>query len=308
MYKKKVTLRDAIFAIIQGTFPNSGLYIVGSSVTGFSTMKSDMDLCLVIYDSEISKDFASAILTLVKKSLGLCKFVRRLIIIPAVVPILRFKDTISNIECDINVNNVAGVRNTHLLKYYSLLDWRVRILTLFVKHWAKFHNINDARNMTISSYNLTLMIIFYLQNCNPPVLPSLQKLYPDKFDGKIDISKLRLDHKLEFKSENKDTVGDLFCGFLKFYAETFSFENEVISVRLGVSIPKKRIQRQFERNLRDNWANPLCIEEPFMLCNAARACYDRTVFSRVQGVFKTSHKRMSIKPNMNNLFLSFEKQ
>jgi len=43
------------------------------------------------------------------------------------------------------------------------VDVRVRPLVMFVKHWAKFQNINDASQGTISSYSLALMVINYLQ-------------------------------------------------------------------------------------------------------------------------------------------------
>ena len=65
------------------------------------------------------------------------------------------------------------------MKAYSEQDWRVRPLILTVKKWAKFHNINDASQATISSYSLVLMTIYYLQGvCKPPVLPVLQENYP----------------------------------------------------------------------------------------------------------------------------------
>ncbi len=78
-----------------------------------------------------------------------------------------------------NVNNHIGIRNTHLMKYYSDQDWRVKPLILIIKKWAKFHNINDAASKTVSSYSLALMAIFYMQNvCKPPILPVLQKECP----------------------------------------------------------------------------------------------------------------------------------
>lgn len=95
------------------------------------------------------------------------------------MPIIKFHDCYNHIDCDLNVNNHNGIRNTHLLKYYSEIDWRVRPLVLQIKHWAKFHNINDAAQQTISSYSLVLMVIFYLQCvCKPSILPVLQQIYP----------------------------------------------------------------------------------------------------------------------------------
>lgn len=42
-------------------------------------------------------------------------------------------------------------------------DWRVRPLVVCVKVWAAGENINCARDGTISSYSLALMLIHYLQ-------------------------------------------------------------------------------------------------------------------------------------------------
>ena len=48
---------------------------------------------------------------------------------------------------------------------------RVRPLVVAVKRWAKHHGINEARNQTLSSYALTLMVIHFLQaGVQPPVI------------------------------------------------------------------------------------------------------------------------------------------
>ena len=64
------------------------------------------------------------------------------------------------------------VENYHIKYQYTELylewsdivaDWRVRPLVLYIKKWARFHDINDASKATISSYSLCLMLIHYLQ-------------------------------------------------------------------------------------------------------------------------------------------------
>lgn len=62
------------------------------------------------------------------------------------------------------------------------MDWRLRPLALVVKLWAQFHHINNAKDSTISSYSLVLMVIHFLQCAtDPPVLPCLHAMYPQKF-------------------------------------------------------------------------------------------------------------------------------
>jgi DNA polymerase sigma len=46
-------------------------------------------------------------------------FLTKLDVIRAKVPILRFYDSITNLEVDLNFNNIVGIRNTHLLKTYA---------------------------------------------------------------------------------------------------------------------------------------------------------------------------------------------
>lgn len=52
---------------------------------------------------------------------------------------------------------------------------RVRPLVLAVKLWAKHHRINEAKNQTLSSYTLTLMVIHYLQSGTSPQVNKPQK-------------------------------------------------------------------------------------------------------------------------------------
>ena len=118
------------------------------------------------------------------------------------------------------MNNHVGIRNTHLLKAYSDIDWRVKPLILIIKRWADFHDINDASQKTISSYSYALMAIYYMQAvCQPPVLPVLQKLSPEKYNINTDIRTLRLnDNEHAWTSNNVQSLGELFVGFLDYYS------------------------------------------------------------------------------------------
>jgi poly(A) RNA polymerase GLD2 len=104
---------------------------------------------------------------------------------------------------------------------YFAVDWRLRPLALTVKLWAQFHNINDARNSTISSYSLVLMVIHFLQSAvKPAILPCLHKLCPEKFLVLHDISTIDMVEKCEinWRSENNQPLGELFCRFLDYYS------------------------------------------------------------------------------------------
>ena len=84
-------------------------------------------------------------------------------LINARVPLLKFRDIQNNINVDLNVHNIVGIRNTRLLKAYSDCDDRFPKLVLAVKRWAKSNDINSAHRKTLSSYSLALMVVHFLQ-------------------------------------------------------------------------------------------------------------------------------------------------
>lgn len=101
------------------------------------------------------------------------------------------------------------------------MDWRLRPLALVVKLWAQYHNINDARNSTISSYSLVLMVIHFLQYAvKPAVLPCLHQLRPDSFQLHHDITTIDMVEQCDvnWKSDNRQPLGELFVRFLDYYS------------------------------------------------------------------------------------------
>ncbi|NXY41948.1 GLD2 polymerase, partial [Ceuthmochares aereus] len=256
---RKELCRTQLQREIQRIFPQSRLFLVGSSLNGFGTRSSDGDLCLVVKEEPISTFFfnfntifqvnqkteARHILSLVQKlfSTKLSNYIERPHLIRAKVPIVKFRDKVRRVfrvEFDLNVNNVVGIRNTFLLRTYAYVENRVRPLVLVVKKWASFHGINDASRGTLSSYSLVLMVLHYLQTLPEPILPSLQKSYPESFDPTM---QLHLVHQAPrtippYLSKNGSSLGDLLIGFFKYYATEFDWNHQMISVREAKAIPR----------------------------------------------------------------------
>ncbi|XP_055475161.1 poly(A) RNA polymerase GLD2 isoform X1 [Psammomys obesus] len=228
--KKKELCRAQLQREIQLLFPQSRLFLVGSSLNGFGARSSDGDLCLVVKEEPVNqKTEARHILTLVHKHFctRLSGYIERPQLIRAKVPIVKFRDKVSCVEFDLNVNNTVGIRNTFLLRTYAYLENRVRPLVLVIKKWASHHEINDASRGTLSSYSLVLMVLHYLQTLPEPILPSLQKIYPESFSTSV---QLHLVHHAPcsvppYLSKNESSLGDLLLGFLKYYATEFDCNN-----------------------------------------------------------------------------------
>ncbi|NXP06743.1 GLD2 polymerase, partial [Thinocorus orbignyianus] len=277
---RKELCRTELQREIQRIFPQSRLFLVGSSLNGFGTRTSDGDLCLVLKEEPVNqKTEASRILSLIQKLFitRLSSYIERPQLIRAKVPIVKFRDKVSRVEFDLNVNNVVGIRNTFLLRTYACIENRVRPLVLVVKKWASFHEINDASRGTLNSYSLVLMVLHYLQTLAEPILPSLQKNYPAAFDPTM---QLHLVHRIPrtippYLSKNGSSLGDLLIGFFKYYATEFDWNHQMISVREAKAIPRPD---------GTEWRNKfICVEEPFDGTNTARAVHEKQKFDRIRG-------------------------
>ncbi|XP_050529179.1 poly(A) RNA polymerase gld-2 homolog A-like [Daktulosphaira vitifoliae] len=241
LFDTKITLWNILSSIINKRASQCGLYLVGSTMNGFGGNISDADFCLLTdcatflpsasFDefnhTKVSVGRACGIerlrwlMNVLQEEITLGEFhATEMYIVYAKVPILRFIYNGNNsVDVDLCCNNVVGIRNTHLLYCYSKMDYRVRPLVITIKRWASKHNINDPKNMTLSSYSLVLMVLNFLQIVSPPVLPSLQSIYTKKFSLNADIRYVYLHEKLpnEWISENNQSLGELLLQFFEYY-------------------------------------------------------------------------------------------
>ncbi|XP_059999176.1 poly(A) RNA polymerase GLD2 isoform X4 [Lagenorhynchus albirostris] len=253
--KKKELCRTELQREIQLIFPQSRLFLVGSSLNGFGTRSSDGDLCLVVKEEPVNqKTEARHILTLVHKHFctRLSGYIERPQLIRAKVPIVKFRDKVSCVEFDLNVNNIVGIRNTFLLRTYA--------------------------------YPLP-----------EPILPSIQKIYPESFSPAL---QLHLVHQAPcnvppYLSKNESNLGDLLLGFLKYYATEFDWNSQMISVREAKAIPRPD---------GIEWRNKyICVEEPFDGTNTARAVHEKQKFDMIKDQFLKSWHRLKNKRDLNSI-------
>jgi poly(A) RNA polymerase GLD2 len=215
-------------------FATCGLQVVGSTMSGFGGNTSDVDMCLLIRSTEVDQRYEAVDrLQALWENLKRVPGIENQELIYAKVPILKFRDSVRRLEVDLNCNNFVGIRNTHLQYAYAQMDWRLKPLVLVVKMWAKYHKINDAKNMTISSYSLVLMVIHFLQfGLTEPVLPCLHQMYPEKFSNQVPIMQVKM-HEImpPWESSNRMSLGELLTQFLEYFARKFEYVKD--SVLLG---------------------------------------------------------------------------
>ncbi|CAH0588239.1 unnamed protein product [Chrysodeixis includens] len=283
-FRKKMNLWRYLFITIKTIFPRYGLYVVGSTMSGFGLDSSDMDLCLYVRPVDELEPRAHALLHLNY----ILSYIRSFDpihshldaeLIQAKVPILKFRDSRNGLQVDLNCNNVVGIRNTNLLHCYSRLDWRVRPLVALTKLWAQAHDINDARHRTLSSYSLTLMVIHFLQcGTQPAILPRACEAGAAGGEAR--------------RAHNRLSLAELFLHMLRYYAE-FPYDSMAVSVRAGARVPVADCRAaRAHKNDPHQW-KLLCVEEPFDLTNTARSVYDPETFEKIVNTFRESYKRLA---------------
>lgn len=266
--------------------PECRTHVFGSMLNGFGSLESDVDIVALAKDGVGT---AHQRLSRIRKMLRNCfrgHLSRDIELIPAKVPLLKFfyKDS----PVDLSVNTDKGVRNTHLLFCYGQCDWRVRPLVCALKTWARKNGVNDAKNATLSSYVLTLLMINYLQILQPPVVPVLHDLHPELFlmgdSAQDDVFELPFLTPLpRFESENAWSLGQLFAGFMQHYDRNFDFTADVASVRTGRILNNAECAAH-ARSVKlgpGQWRAYVCVEEPFERSNAARAVCRRDSFDDI---------------------------
>lgn len=188
--------------------------------------------------------------------------------INAKVPIVKFRHKKTDIEGDISLYNTLALQNTDLLRSYAEIDERTKVLGHVVKYFAKICRIGDASCGSLSSYAYIIMVIHYLMNTSPPVLPCLQKLNKENFSKKE--TNLNIDgwdcwFNKDLKSladvwphykANKQSIGELWLGFLRYYTEVFDWDEHVVCIRDTDSLTRQS----------KSWTkHRLAIEDPFEL-------------------------------------------
>ncbi|VDK73153.1 unnamed protein product [Litomosoides sigmodontis] len=251
------------------------LSLFGSAGNGFGLLGSDADICLQFRTRIRPGDIDSAeviykVAEVIRRMPGVI-FVYE---IPhAKVPIVKFRYC-NRLEADVSLYNVLALENTRLLRTYSKIDVRIRMLGIMTKIWAKSCEIGNASKGSLSSYSYIIMLIHYLQRTNPPVAPFLQEIAPPgKCREPVIIDDCNVYfcsfEDLEWKIYNRSTVGELWISFLDYFGTKFDFTQEVIQIRQ--SQPLMKLDKGWQ-------SRPIAIEDPFDLThNLSSGVHSKTM-------------------------------
>lgn len=244
--------------ILREKFFKMEVHPFGSIVTKLGFENSDIDLHLANVKPLTQPDDVP-ILHEIKRILVRSRMFVNCFVIPrANVPIVRCVHLNTGVQCDINVNNMLGVFNSQLIRYYMGISPKVLQAMLVLKYWAKCHKIT-GQNQHFSNYAVTMMFIFFLQQA-PYSVPSVQAIQQATQTAFWDITCFPMS---PFRSEAlmKVPLLELVGHFFAFCAE-YPFHKEVICPHLGKSLLKTSFY------LQDNGlvtTGTVCVEDPLEL-------------------------------------------
>ncbi|CAE8713450.1 unnamed protein product [Polarella glacialis] len=237
--------------VLQGIARQHGLSsgkveMFGSFLNGFKTGTSDLD---IVFVGSTGAEHTTSVLGKFAQQAAEYGFENITKIFQASVPLLKLTDTKSQLEVDFCINNQLGVRNSLLLSAYCKCDSRVLLVGRLVKDWAKKHELVGTADGCLNSYAYMLLVIFFLQSVQPPVLPNLQSMATETVPvkdfkwGGDDCweTKFESDVTTIPQSKNVMPVGELMIRFFHFFTRVFDWRSHAVCMRLklpGAAVDK----------------------------------------------------------------------
>ncbi|XP_068167780.1 terminal uridylyltransferase 7 [Antennarius striatus] len=291
MEVRECILQD-LEAFVRRFFAGARLQLFGSSKNGFGFRQSDLDICMVLEGQEgINDSDCICIIENLARMLKKHQGVRNVLpITTAKVPIVKFYHLSTGLEGDISLYNTLALHNTHLLASYAAIDRRVKTLCYVMKVFAKTCDIGDASRGSLSSYAYTLMVLFFLQQRDPPVIPVLQEIYDGQKKPEVLVDGWNVYFFDDLKTlpsrwphygKNSESVGELWLGLLRFYTEDFDFREHVVCIR----------QHACLTTFNKQWTSKyIVIEDPFDLNHNLGAGLSRKMTNFIMKAFINGRK------------------
>lgn len=147
--------------------------------------------------------------------------------------IIKFADKKEKITCNLSFKNSLTVHNTMLIRHYLSYDKCFKTFIMIIKFWARLCGFKTGR---ITNYSLIWLCVFYLQQPNVNLVPSVIELKNNCDPEIIDGWQVNFE-SIPYPSFQPKSIPELLHGFFEFYA-IFDFEQFVICPVDGNAHPK----------------------------------------------------------------------
>lgn len=198
-------------------------------------------------------------------------------------PVVKFCHRPSGLHGDISLSNRLALHNSRFLSLCSELDERVRPLVYTLRCWAQGRGLSGSGPL-LNNYALTLLVIYFLQTRDPPVLPTVSQLTQKAGEGEQvavdgwDCSFPRDASRLE-PSTNKEPLSSLLAQFFS-CVSCWDLRGSLLSLREGRALP---VAGGLPSNLWEGLRlGPMNLQDPFDLSHNVAANVTSRVAGRLQ--------------------------
>uniref|UniRef100_A0A8D0DYK0 polynucleotide adenylyltransferase n=1 Tax=Salvator merianae TaxID=96440 RepID=A0A8D0DYK0_SALMN len=167
--------------IIQKPLPECSLRMYGSCLTRFAFKTSDVNIDIKFPSTMTHPDVLIQVLDILKNSTSYSDVESDF---HAKVPVVFCKDVKSGLTCKVSAGNDVACLTTDLLAALGKLEPVLVPLVLAFRYWARLCHIDCQAEGGIPSYSFALMVIFFLQQREPRILPSYIGNWIEGFDSK----------------------------------------------------------------------------------------------------------------------------
>ncbi|KAM4807084.1 terminal uridylyltransferase 4 isoform X7 [Urocitellus parryii] len=167
--------------VITTFLPECSLRLYGSSLTKFALKSSDVNIDIKFPPKMNHPDLLIQVLGILKNNVS---YVDVESDFHAKVPVVVCKDQKSGLLCRVSAGNDMACLTTDLLAALGKMEPVFIPLVLAFRYWAKLCYIDSQTDGGIPSYCFALMVMFFLQQRKPPLLPCLLGSWIEGFDPK----------------------------------------------------------------------------------------------------------------------------
>ncbi|CAO1298302.1 unnamed protein product [Diamesa hyperborea] len=211
----------------------SKIVVFGSTLTGLDFYGSDSDYYVELIQQPQEDELVLILQEVSKLSRKNHDFWTIYRIEKARVPIVRLFHYLSGTFCDVNFSSKFGYYNSYFIGHVLNYDPRIKELAIILKLWSKSYKI--AERSIMSNYCLIMIMIFFLQNLEFPMLQTI-------VENQSKISKMVLDTKtnwnfnfnddINLSKNNTQTTRELLVDFFEFFNK-INHENYILSIYTG---------------------------------------------------------------------------
>lgn len=268
----------------------------GSIVSGLGIKSSDVDVYVKILHTSLNTLSPVLLARNVLRSAP-WKFSNIFAIPAAKVPIVKFFHRPTGCNCDLNFKSEAGVANSKLIFHLLKTEYKALSLAIIVKYWSKVFKFTGTN--LLSSYALTMLVIFYLQGIN--MIAPISDLQKSVDMHIVECWNCAFDKTFLHPRAYRDNMYHLLGGFFKYYS-LFRFDQFVVSTYLGTpmtkgifssshdSLPKEF--SMYKEHLESGVCDPLridtvmCIQDPFQHSRNCSMAISQKLFDKMRMHFQ----------------------